>query len=40
MTEKQAKEFRNKFVIADFEEKGHRTYTEYEKIKKQKKEIK
>tara|TARA_R110002110_G_C13075898_1_gene683324 strand:- start:260 stop:373 length:114 start_codon:yes stop_codon:yes gene_type:complete len=34
MTEKQAKEFRNKYIIADFEGEGHKTYTEYEKIKK------
>tara|TARA_R110000751_G_scaffold70702_1_gene143298 strand:- start:352 stop:465 length:114 start_codon:yes stop_codon:yes gene_type:complete len=34
MTEKQAKEFRNKYIIADFEDEGHRTYTEYNRIKK------
>ena len=34
MTEKQAKEFRSKYIIADFEDEGHRTYVEYERIKK------
>ena len=34
MTEKQAKEFKSKYIISNFEDEGHRTYEEYEKIKK------
>ena len=34
MTEAQAAEFRSKYVIADFEDEGHKTYEEYKRIKK------
>ncbi len=33
MTEKQAKEFKNKYIIADFEDEGHRTYAQYEEVR-------
>ena len=36
MTQKQADNLRNKFILADFNDEGHRTYAEYEKIKKAK----
>jgi|TARA_B100001540_G_scaffold286099_1_gene279620 hypothetical protein len=36
MTKKEADKLKNKFIIADFEDEGHRTYQEYEKIKKAK----
>tara|TARA_R110002110_G_scaffold286826_2_gene501156 strand:+ start:2341 stop:2451 length:111 start_codon:yes stop_codon:yes gene_type:complete len=30
MTEQHAKEFRSKYIIADFEDEGHKTWAEYE----------
>ena len=36
MTKKKADELKNKYILADFNDEGHRTYAEYEKIKKAK----
>ena len=33
MTEKQAKAFKNKYIISDFEDEGHRTYAQYEEVR-------
>lgn len=33
MTESQAEEFRNTYIISDFEDEGHRTYEQYQEIK-------
>jgi len=35
MTKKEANNLRKKFILADFEDEGHRTYEEYEKLKKE-----